>query len=130
MVLSGNVMAEEVYYCSDDYATGFARQGGPHEPVNFRPGKFKMKFIDIVNGNVESIAITDSVSQELGHFVCKSPMVSDPIYKKFKMCADVGSFGEYFNFNIDNGRYVFMKAAGYVAHTGIVSTHIGTCTKF
>jgi len=36
LVLSGNVMAEEVYYCSDIDANGFAKQGGPYESVNFR----------------------------------------------------------------------------------------------
>ncbi len=55
LVLSGNVMAEEVYYCSDNYSNGFMKKDGQFKPFNFiEGGKFKMKLQDDGNITIEN----------------------------------------------------------------------------
>jgi hypothetical protein len=48
-----------------------------------------------------------------------------------KSCVHEYHNGVHFNFNLDNGRYIWFKGYGYVfGDSDSVSTHIGTCTKF
>ena len=130
LVLSGYVMAEEVYYCSDNHrgATGFKQKDGQYNQTNFYEDKFKMKLQD--DGNI-AIANPDRPSgRDL--YLCSTP------YKGYttempnnKSCVHEYHNGWSFNFNQDNGRYILFKGYGYVFGDGdSVSTHIGTCTKF
>ena len=127
LVLSGYVMAEEVYYCSDNDANGFwkNKETGQYERSGFHEDKFKMKLQD--DGN---IAISDG--GDTGLYLCSTPgnghstkMLNN------KSCVHEYHNGVHFNFNLDNGRYIWFKGYGYVfGDSDSVSTHIGTCTKF
>jgi hypothetical protein len=132
LVLSSNVMAEEVYYCSDNHngSNGYwkNKQTGQYEPSSFNESKFKMKLQD--DGNIAIDNPNISAGKDL--YLCSTP------YKGYttempnnKSCVHEYHNGWSFNFNQDNGRYILFKGYGYVFGDGdSVSTHIGTCTKF
>ena len=128
LVLSGYVMAEEVYYCSDNHngANGFMKKDGQHKPQLFTGLKFKMKLQD--DGN---IVIHDGGDKNSYTYLCITPYQGDGIHKNYKSCVHEYHNGRYFNFNTDNGRYVRLYGAGYVFYDadGVIA-HIGTCTKF
>jgi hypothetical protein len=128
LVLSGYVMAEEVYYCSDNTngANGFKKKEGRYTRVNFKENKFKMKLQD--DGNIV-IAKLHGIDVP---FFCGVPYDGKyPEDKNSKSCLDTKYSGIFFNFNADNGRYVLLEGFGYVFSTNdSVSTSIGTCTKF
>ena len=131
LVLSGYVMAEEVYYCSDDWATGFNKIDGQYKRVNFTPQKFKMKLQD--DGNI----VVDTGGQDPNPifnrdlYFCSTPYQGNPQHKNNKSCVHEFSNGWYFNFNPDNGRYIWFFGSGYVfQNVDDVITRIGTCTKF
>jgi len=127
LVLSGNVMAEEVYYCSDNYANGFTNEDGQYKPVNFTNEKFKMKLQD--DGNI-AIAKPDRISgREL--YLCSTVYNNAlPEFKAMKSCVNEFNNGKFFNFNQDNGRYVLFYGFAYgFNNEDTVSTRIGTCTK-
>ena len=129
LVLSGNVMAEEVYYCSDNYANGFQKKDGQYKAVNFTDEKFKMKLQD--DGNIVIDQSGTGRGKDL--YLCSTPYedVFPGKYKNWKACAYKFNNGELFNFNVDNGRYVLIQGTGYVFNDGdSVTTTIGTCTKF
>ena len=132
LVLSSYVMAEEVYYCSDNHngANGFwkNKETGQYERSGFIEKKFKMKLQD--DGNI-AIARPDTKRGRDLYF-CSTPFKDTlPKYKNNKSCMDEAHSGRYFNFNPDNGRYILLKGNGYVFHDGdSVSAQIGTCTKF
>ena len=124
LVLSGYVMAEEVYYCSDNHngANGFKKIDGQYKQVNFTPQKFKMKLQD--DGN---IAIENSHMESGKDLYLCSPVG----YDHRSSCENEYHSGELFNFNQDNGRYIWFSGFGYVFdNEDTVSTRIGTCTKF
>jgi hypothetical protein len=124
LVLSGYVMAEEVYYCSDsvDGVGYYPKENGNYDTSYFRPTKFKMKLQD--DGN---IAISDGGGADI--YLCSTPSI--PNHKNNKSCVNEYSNGHYFNFNPDNGRYIKFRGFGYSFNNrDSVSTHIGTCTKF
>ncbi len=127
LVVSAYAMAEEVYYCSGNHngATGFILEDGQYKETGFKGRKFKMKFQD--DGNIV-------IAEETGNtlYFCATPYRGlHPPTKNLKSCVSNYHNGYYFNFNPDNGRYVYIHGAGYVFHGGdTVSTHIGTCTKF
>ena len=129
LVLSGCVMAEEVYYCSDNTngATGFKKKDGQYKQTNFYEKKFKMKLQD--DGN---IAIAEPrLSSGRWLYICSTPYEGRYNQEKNKSCVEKNSNGEYFNFNQDNGRYVLVEGSGYVfGNNDSVMTRIGTCTKF
>jgi hypothetical protein len=129
LVLSGYVMAEEVYYCSNNTngSNGFKKIDGQYKRVNFTPQKFKMKLQD--DGNI-AVAIPELGRPEL--YICSTPYGGAlPKHKNNKSCVNEDSDGYYFNFNQDNGRYVWVEGSGYVfGDNDTVSIHIGTCTKF
>jgi len=123
LVLSGYVMAEEVYYCSDNTngATGFNKKDGQYKQTNFYESKFKMKLQD--DGNI--VIIEDDGYKNL--YLC-SILGGD---NERKSCVHQYTNGSLFNFNQDNGRYIMFEGFGYVFGTkDSVMTRIGTCTKF
>ncbi len=130
LVVSAYAMAEEVYYCTDNHngANGFSLEDGQYKETGFKVSKFKMKLQD--DGN---IAIAEETGNTL--YFCATPYSPYsgliPKHKNLKSCVSNYHNGYYFNFNPDNGRYVYIHGAGYVFEGGdTVSTHIGTCTKF
>ncbi|MEO1927031.1 MAG: hypothetical protein ABGY08_13775 [Gammaproteobacteria bacterium] len=133
LVLSGYVMAEEVYYCSDNTngATGFWKneKTGQYERSGFNERKFKMKLQD--DGNI-AIENSDRKSGK-DLYLCSTPYkyFAPPELKNSKSCVDKSNSGYYFNFNPDNGRYIKFEGHGYVfSNNDTVTTRIGTCTKF
>lgn len=128
LVLSGNVMAEEVYYCSDIHANGFNKKDGQYKAANYRPEKFKMKLQD--DGNIAIENPDRKSGKDLYH--CSTPFEGLlPKHKNNKSCVRESNNGWLFNFNLDNGRYIWFKGGGYVFNNGdSVITMIGTCTKF
>jgi hypothetical protein len=123
LVLSGYVMAEEVYYCSDNTngAVGFHKKDGQYKQTNFYESKFKMKLQD--DGNI--VIIEDDGYKNL--YLC-SILGGD---NERKSCVHQYTNGSLFNFNQDNGRYIMFEGFGYVFGTkDSVMTRIGTCTKF
>ncbi len=131
LVLSGYVMAEEVYYCSDNHngANGFYnnKQTGQYERAVFHENKFKMKLQD--DGNI----VIDNQGFGKDLYICSTPYdgVITEIFKNAKSCADDNHNGWFFNFNTNTGKYVYLRASGYVFGDGDdVETRIGTCTKF
>ena len=132
LVLSGYVMAEEVYYCSENTngSTGFwkNKETGQYERSVFTENKFKMKLQD--DGNI-AIENPDRLHGKDLYF-CSTPYKGyTPEMPNNKSCVDEAHSGWYFNFNQDNGRYILLKGSGYVFHDGdSVATQIGTCTKF
>ncbi len=128
MVLSGNVMAEEVYYCSDIAANGFKMKDGQYKPTNFTKGRFKMKLRDDGNIAIENPDLPDG--KELYYCLTTYEGIL-PELKNHKSCARESNNGYLFNFNLDNGRYIWFKGSGYVfGDEDTVATRIGTCTKF
>ena len=128
LVLSGCVMAEEVYYCSDNHngAYGFHKKDGQYQRQGFAEEKFKMKLQD--DGN---IAIDNGGGIRIDLYLCSTPYPVLPNYKNKKSCVSKDHNGYYFNFNPDNGRYILFQGFGYVFHNNdAVTTSIGTCTKF
>ena len=136
LVLSGYVMAEEVYYCSDNTngASGFHKnkETGQYKRTNFTEQKFKMKLKD--DGNIT----IDNGRQDPNPILNKDLYFCSTPYKGYttempnnKSCVHEYHNGVHFNFNLDNGRYIWFKGYGYVfGDSDSVSTHIGTCTKF
>jgi hypothetical protein len=125
LVLSGYVMAEEVYYCSDNHrgANGFHKneKTGQYERSGFNESKFKMKLQD--DGNI--VIIEDDGYKNL--YFC-SILGGD---NERKSCVHQYTDGSLFNFNQDNGRYIMFEGFGYVfGVSDTVAAHIGTCTKF
>ena len=136
LVLSSYVMAEEVYYCSDNHngANGFwkNKETGQYERSGFNESKFKMKLqgdgsIVISNGRQDPNPI---LNKDL--YFCSAPYKGHTIeMPNNKSCVHEYHIGSYFNFNPDNGRYILLKGFGYVFSDGdSVATQIGTCTKF
>jgi len=130
LVLSGYVMAEEVYYCSDNHngANGFYKneKTGQYERTGFTEKKFKMKLQD--DGN---IAIENSALKSGSELYLCSPTYGGFYGMNEKSCVGTDHNGYYLNFNQDNGRYILFTGVGYVfSDKDSVSTHIGTCTKF
>ena len=123
LVLSGYVMAEEVYYCSDNTNghNGFNNKDGQYKAQLFTESKFKMKLQDDENIKIENDL-----------YICSTPYGGRfPEDKNKKSCVHELLNGWFFNFNQDNGRYVKLSGSGYVFFgNDSVSTHIGTCTKF
>ena len=129
LVLSGYVMAEEVYYCSDNDngANGFKKIDGQYKSGLFEEKKFKMKLQD--DGNI-AIANPNLTSGRDLYF-CSTPYEGGHNMVKSKSCVDENHDGSYFNFNADNGRYILFNGFGYVfGNSDTVITNIGTCTKF
>jgi hypothetical protein len=129
LVLSGYVMAEEVYYCSDNTngANGFHLKDGRYQRQVFTVSKFKMKLQD--DGNI-AIARPDMESGK-DLYLCSTPYKYIPKFKNKKSCVSENHEGYYLNFNPDNGRYILFEGFGYVFADGDdVTTNIGTCTKF
>lgn len=129
LFLSSYVMAEEVYYCSDNHngSNGYwkNKQTGQYEPSSFRESKFKIKLQD--DGN---IAIDNPNSGRKDLYLCSTPYQGRYNMGKYKSCVEEGNIGIYFNFNQDNGRYIRFKGFGYVFdNNDTVVTDIGTCTK-
>ena len=124
LVLSGCVMAEEVYYCSDDDSNGFVEKNGVYKSTLMSLRKFKMKL-----GDDGHLAIDNGGTTSF--YYC---LALGGKYKNSKSCTGiVGKYpsGTYFNFNPDNGRYIRFSGFGYVyANEDTVGTEIGTCTKF
>ena len=127
LVLSSYVMAEEVYYCSDDWATGFKKKDGQYKQMNFHGEKFKMKLQDDGNIVIENPIVQSG--KEL--YLCSTPYQGKHNMGKNKSCVTETHDGYHFNFNPDNGRYILFSGFGYAFDDGDdVVTRIGTCTKF
>ena len=127
LVLSGYVMAEEVYYCSDNTngATGFKKKDGQYRQINFHEAKFKMKLQD--DGNI-AIDSSSFGNDDGGAYIY---LCSTVFNKNHKSCVHKNHSMGHINFNQDNGRYVRFFGYGYVfGDEDTVSTSIGTCTKF
>ena len=128
MVLSGNVMAGEVYYCSDVDANGFFPENGKYKAANFTDRKFKMKLRDDGHIDIENPKLKSGLEDYICSTVYNNIL---PAYKAMKSCALESNNGNLFNFNPDNGRYTWFRGGGYVFNNeDTVSTRIGTCTKF
>ncbi len=127
LVLSGYVMAEEVYYCSDNHngAYGFTKKDGRYQRQGFHESKFKMKLQG--DGN---IAINDEGDKYSFTYFCSTPYSGNPKFKNNKSCVHEYHNGGHFNFNQDNGRYVRLSGSGYVFNNDDPVIRIGTCTKF
>jgi len=135
LVLSGCVMAEEVYYCSDNHngANGFwkNKETGQYERSGFIEEKFKMKLQDDGNIAIDNGGEDPNPIFNKDLFFCSTPYPGNPKYKNNKSCVKEFHSGVFFNFNQNNGRYILFNGFGYVASTNdSVAIHIGTCTKF
>ena len=137
LILSGYVMAEEVYYCSDNDANGFNPKNGVYKPTLMVLKKFKMKLQD--DGNIAiqddgNIAIAEPrLSNGRWLYICSTPYEGRQSMEKNKSCVEEDNNGYYLNFNQHNGRYVRFSGFGYVfdnSDSDGVITRIGTCTKF
>jgi len=120
LALSSYVMAEEVYYCSDNVGgvTGFKDINGQYKSVNFKEDKFKMKITYDLN-----IKIEDAINGKR-HLDCSQRFVC-------RVRVTLEDYGySQFTFNPDNDRYVWFYGGGYAMSDGDVMTRIGTCTKF
>ncbi len=124
LVLSGYVMAEEVYYCSDNTrgATGFweNKETGQYERSGFKEHKFKMKLQDDGSIVISQDGITDV-------FFC-FPVSKTPLGDGLGCTHRYNH--SHFNFNQNNGRYILFSGFGYAFSDDTVTAHIGTCTKF
>ncbi len=131
IMLSSTVMAEEIYFCSDNSANGFKKKQGRYKATAFNPKKFGMKLLD--DGH---IVINSPSMDSAGLYSCIKPVRFTPqtlsydISTRWKSCAS--SNGYLFNFNSNNGRYVFAKGYGYVFSDNdgdSVAIRIGICTN-
>lgn len=109
LVMSVAVIAEDVFYCSDE-------QKGIDEK------KFEMHFFE--DGNV-SIMLPGDYKHRI--YSCSFPWKEMTHYKKKKSCVNDNHNGYMFNFNPDNGRYVLAKGFEYVL--GEDSVSVGSCAK-
>jgi hypothetical protein len=112
---------DEVYYCAGNAATGFIfdEKLGSYKAGKFNPLKFKIK-VDLPNKRIE-MAIAGVTNDS---YIC-----SQPFHRK----ASLSCFNTFymFNFNPDNGQYVFAKGYGYVeSGSDSVVVTIGKCDKF
>ena len=114
---------DEVYYCADNESTGVLKKQGSYQMSRngFQLIKFKIKF-DQANKRIE---MADEAMKR--QFTCTQPYLNHSI--PALACIEAFSM---FNFNPDNGRYVFAKGFGYVAGVDddSVSVSIGKCDKF
>ena len=130
LVLSGYVMAGEIYQCSDYAATGFTGRDGQYRHTNFTKETFKMKIQDDRN-----ISIVYSDLKYPQRYICFTPYNGNSVAEDLnilstKPCVHENQNGYYFNFNVDNGKYILFRGSGYVSNVNSVSTRIGNCTKF
>ena len=68
-------------------------------------------------------------------YICFTPYNGNSVAEdlnilNIKSCAHENQNGYYFNFNVDNGKYILFRGSGYVSNVNSVSTRIGNCTKF
>ena len=121
-LLAGNAYGEdEVYYCADNDGNGFHfdKKTGSYERSGIKADKFKIK-LDLPNKKIEK-ANADGTNES---YICTQPyhgVASLSCYERFVM----------FNFNPDNGRYVYGMGFGYVnGDNDTVKVSIGKCDKF
>jgi len=131
IMLSSTVMAEEIYFCSDNQATGFKKKSKSYKPTTFNLQKFELKILTDNRIQINSPSMDSS-----GLFRCIKPIRFTPkklsydVLKHWKSCTS--SNGYLFNFNATNKRYVFAKGYGYVFSDNAgdaVAIRTGTCSK-
>ncbi|HIG07635.1 MAG TPA: hypothetical protein EYQ55_04940 [Methylococcaceae bacterium] len=129
--LSSIASAEELYFCSDNQATGFKKKSNYYMPTTFNLQKFELKILDDDRIQINSPSMDSS-----GLFSCIKPIRFTPkklsydVLKHWKSCTS--SNGYLFNFNATNKRYVFAKGYGYVFSDNAgdaVAIRTGTCSK-
>ena len=125
-VLAGNAYGEgEVYYCAETDSNGFE----PNENLKkysrsrFNTNKFKIKFdrtaktVEIKGHRLSPINKT---------YPCTAPYAS--IRPELLSCTKTLY---HFNFNSDNGRFVFAMLFGYVnGDNDSINVSYGKCDKF
>jgi len=128
LVLSGYVMAEEVYYCADynQRSVGFKANNKTRQylETDFYETKFQMKLQS--DGNISIKIINQPNRRDL--YICS--FTSDGHNGKAgKSCVSKTNNGNYLNFNLSNSRYVLLNGSGYVFNEhDSVSVNIGSCT--
>jgi hypothetical protein len=128
-LLAGNAYGEdEVYYCADEKGAGFIFKETTNSYQMSRDGlvqqRFKMK-LDRANKRIELVLSNSSWS-----FACTQPFLDLEALHFSSSFACTSSF-YMFNFNPDNGRYVFSQGFGHVNSDGdTVAITIGKCDKF
>jgi hypothetical protein len=134
LVLSGNVMSEEVYYCEDynERSVGFIvntmnLKTQPRQYLENNIYKTKFQIELQTDGNI-SIKTPDEPKKK--RFICS--FTSEGQYgKDEKSCVSESNNGDHLNYNLSNRRYVWLKGSGYVFNeVKPVSVNIGICTKF
>jgi hypothetical protein len=120
LILSGYVMAEEVYYCSSS-AVGYAEENGNYEPGYFSPIKFNMKLQDDGNITIEN----SNLRNDNDLYLCSNYENSGACYTHKR------HDGSHFIFNQDDGNYSWFKGFSYdLNDEDSSSSSMGTCTKF
>ena len=126
-VLAGNAYGDdEIYYCAETEGNGFKLDENlkKYKRIGFNSDKFKIKF-DRTAKTLEIKGHTLSTANK--KYPCTAPYA---ILDKTELLSCVADL-YHFNFNADNGRFVFTKIFGYVGGDGdSISVSYGKCDKF
>jgi hypothetical protein len=120
LVLSGYVMAEEVYYCSDTHNYGL--QNNKLTSFGMSKNKFRVEVTNNGNIVIETTFMGRVLSQ---HYMCEDDDNFDK--PNLKSCITMGS---HFLFSPDTGKFVWSDSYEYVAYRGFGNealTRVGTC---
>lgn len=125
-VLAGNAYGEdEIYYCAETDANGFWFDETSKKLTrsDFVTDKFKIKF----DSTAKTLEIKGHpVGTSNGTYPCTAPYAR--IKPELLSCTKALN---HFNFNSDNGRFVFAKLFGYVGADGdSIIVKYGKCDKF
>lgn len=115
---------DEIYYCAETDTNGFyySEERSSYKRTGFASGKFKMKFDRGLN-LLELAIDTESESLRMQKYTCKDLFLKGELFCSGQIYS--------FNFNANNGRFVYMKGAGYVNGDGdSISISYGKCDKF
>ena len=125
-VLAGNAYGDgEIYYCAEteDNGFGFDENLKKYKRSGFNVQKFKIKF----DRTAKTVEIKGHPASSANRtYPCKSPLPD--IRPELLSCMHPIY---HFNFNSDNGRFVFAMIYGYVGgDDDSISVSYGKCDKF
>ena len=128
-LLVGDAYGEdEVYYCAEIDGNGFnyKKKSGLYERTGIKSKKFKLK-LDEASKSIELVFADEG--RDI--YDCTSPLAT---IAKPELLSCVVRF-YHFNFNTNNGRFVFSRGFGYMSddtspgHDSVYTSY-GTCDKF
>jgi hypothetical protein len=129
LLMSNAYGEDEVYYCAEIDSNGFLydKERSSYKRAGFKSEKFKIKLDR--ESNLIELAEDDGHRDE---YTCKIPV---PIGRPELMTCTDFSLSQ-FNFNTNNGRFIFSHGFGYVGsmedseHPDSISISYGKCDKF